>query len=144
MRPYSHIQIRPWRTDGDREKHRAKLFFHHDIVWLMHLCGLPWFQMEIRFLCLTHTCTMDSFFRYESSGKDGSLEGNWKVGKFIYNSFKRSSEILMRSIFSFFKVFILKVFRSSCLQMFGKIGVLKNFAIFLGKHLYWSLFFIKM
>ena len=28
--------------------------------------------------------------------------------------------------------------------MFFKIGFLKNFAIFTGKHLYWSLFFIKL
>ena len=33
--------------------------------------------------------------------------------------------------------------RSSRLQMFFKIGVLKNFAIFTGKRLYQSLFFIK-
>ena len=34
-------------------------------------------------------------------------------------------------------------FRSSRSQMFFKIGVLKNFAIFTGKHLCWSLFLIK-
>ena len=28
--------------------------------------------------------------------------------------------------------------------MFFKIGVPKHFAIFIGKHLYWSLFYIKM
>ena len=32
---------------------------------------------------------------------------------------------------------------SSCPQMFFKIGVLKNFANFTGKHLCWSLFLIK-
>ena len=31
--------------------------------------------------------------------------------------------------------------RSNCSQMFFKIRVLKNFAIFTGKHLCWSLFF---
>ena len=35
-------------------------------------------------------------------------------------------------------------FRSSRLQMFFKIFVLKNFSIFTGKHLCWSLFLIKL
>ena len=34
-------------------------------------------------------------------------------------------------------------FRSSCSQIFFKIVVLKNFANFTGKHLVWSLFFLK-
>ena len=34
--------------------------------------------------------------------------------------------------------------RNSCSQMFLKIGVLKNFANFTGKHLCWSLFLIKL
>ena len=38
----------------------------------------------------------------------------------------------------------LKAFRSSCSQMFYKIGVLKNFAKFTGKHLCWSHFLIKL
>ena len=37
-----------------------------------------------------------------------------------------------------------KISRSSCLQMFFKIGALKNFAIFTGKHLSWSLSSIKL
>ena len=35
--------------------------------------------------------------------------------------------------------FTLSIFRNSRLQMFFKIGTLKNFAIFRGKHLCWSL-----
>ena len=35
------------------------------------------------------------------------------------------------------------VFRSSRSQMFFKIGVLKNLAIFTGKHMCWSLFLIR-
>ena len=35
------------------------------------------------------------------------------------------------------------MYRSSRLQLFFKMGVLKNFAIFTGKHLCWSLFLIK-
>ena len=35
------------------------------------------------------------------------------------------------------------MYKSSRLQLFFKIGVLKNFAIFTGKHLCWSLFLIK-
>ena len=34
--------------------------------------------------------------------------------------------------------------RSNCLEMFSKIGVLKNVATFTGKHLCWSLFLIKL
>ena len=34
--------------------------------------------------------------------------------------------------------------RCSCSQMFFKIGVLKNFAIFTWKHLCWSLFLTKL
>ena len=34
-------------------------------------------------------------------------------------------------------------FRSSRLQIFFKIGVLKNFANFTGKHMCWSLFLKK-
>ena len=41
-------------------------------------------------------------------------------------------------------VFIKNRCRSSRSQMFFKIGVLKNFAMFTGKHLCWSLFLIKM
>ena len=35
-------------------------------------------------------------------------------------------------------------FRISLLQTLFKIGVLKNFANFTGKHLFWSLFLIKL
>ena len=41
-------------------------------------------------------------------------------------------------------VFIKSRYRSSRSQMFFKIGVLKNFAMFTGKHLCWSLFLIKL
>ena len=41
-------------------------------------------------------------------------------------------------------VFINSKCRSSRSQMFFKIGVLKNFIIFTGKHLCWSLFLIKL
>ena len=34
--------------------------------------------------------------------------------------------------------------RSSCSQMIFKKGILKSFAIFIGKHLFWSLFLIKL
>ena len=42
------------------------------------------------------------------------------------------------SLYRFFTMF-----RSNRLQMFFKIGVLRNFANFTGKHLCWSLFLIK-
>ena len=37
-----------------------------------------------------------------------------------------------------------KTFRNSRSQMFFKINVLKNFAMFIGKHLCWSLFWTKL
>ena len=40
--------------------------------------------------------------------------------------------------------YFLKIYRSSRSQMFLKIVVLENFAIFTGKHLCWSLFLIKL
>ena len=43
-----------------------------------------------------------------------------------------------------FYSFLGKDFRSSCSQMFFKIGALKNFAVFTGKHLCWSLFLMKL
>ena len=36
------------------------------------------------------------------------------------------------------------MWRSSCLQLFFKISVLKNFTILTEKHLWWSLFIIKL
>ena len=36
------------------------------------------------------------------------------------------------------------VYRSSRSQMFFKIGVQKNFTMFIGKHLCWSLFLIQL
>ena len=39
-------------------------------------------------------------------------------------------------------LFIIIIFRSSCMQTFFKTGV-RNVTIFTGKHLYWSLFLIK-
>ena len=41
-------------------------------------------------------------------------------------------------------VFIKNICSSSCSLIFFKIGVLKNFAMFTGKHLCWSLFSLKL
>ena len=38
----------------------------------------------------------------------------------------------------------LKRLKSNCLQMFFKIGSIKNFTIFTAKHLSWGLFLIKL
>ena len=48
---------------------------------------------------------------------------------------------MLESLFN--KVAGLQQNRSSRLQMFFKLGALKNFANFTGKHLCWSLFLIK-
>ena len=42
------------------------------------------------------------------------------------------------------KSFFIIIFRSSCMQMFFKTGVIRNFSLFTGKHLCWSLFLIKL
>ena len=42
-----------------------------------------------------------------------------------------------------FEIILISI-RSSCSQMFFKVGVLKNFAIFTGEHLCWNLFLIKL
>ena len=49
-------------------------------------------------------------------------------------------------IFSFISMLcsILQQFKNNHSQIFFKIGVLKNFAIFTGKHMCWSLFLIEM
>ena len=41
-------------------------------------------------------------------------------------------------------IYLKSIIRSSRSQMFIKIGALKNFANFTGKHLCWSLFLIKL
>ena len=47
--------------------------------------------------------------------------------------------------FAFWRIYFAKqtTHRNSCLHMFSKIGVLKSFTNFTGKHLYWSRFLIK-
>ena len=71
---------------------------------------------------------------------------NWRGTKPTFKVFQKSKEMLTRIIWvsvlkSFAQVFPL--YRSIHSQMFFKIGVLKYFSIFTGKHLCWSLFLIK-
>ena len=42
------------------------------------------------------------------------------------------------------KSFFIILCRSSRTQLFFKTGVIRNFAIFTGKYLYWSLFLLKL
>ena len=42
------------------------------------------------------------------------------------------------------KSFFIIICRSSSTQLFFKTGIIRNFAIFTGKHLSWSLFLIKL
>ena len=77
---------------------------------------------------------------------------NRKVGnKKTRNNISDIFEISNFSEFSIWHVFINKKFffiilkyRTSHSYMFLKIGVLKNFAIFIGKQLCWSLFFKRL
>ena len=51
--------------------------------------------------------------------------------------------IMIIVIGGFSKKYVFIIFRNSCMQMFFKIVDARNFAIFTGKHLCWSLFLIK-
>ena len=67
------------------------------------------------------------------------LSSNLKPFIYIYTQVSRlSSAVLLDFSWS------LRISRSSRSQIFFKIGVLKNFAIFIGKHMCWSLFLIKL
>ena len=59
------------------------------------------------------------------------------------NNFIKIFEEMLRSI-SEAATFLKKIFRSSHQRCSVKIGVLKNFSNFTGKHLCWSLFLIKL
>ena len=61
----------------------------------------------------------------------------WSLTAHIYHVM-----IMVTGGFSKKSIFI--IFRSSRTQMFFKTGVIGNFAIFTGKHLWWSLFLIKL
>ena len=60
---------------------------------------------------------------------------------FVGLAFKGLTKVKMNILVGYF--FLVSINRSSRSQMFFKIGVLKNFAIFTGKHLRWSLFLIN-
>ena len=62
----------------------------------------------------------------------------WPLTTHIYHVM-----IIVTSDFSK-KYFFIIIFRSSCMQMFFKTGVIRNFAIFTEKHLCRSLFLIKL
>ena len=78
-----------------------------------------------------HLCQSRYFIKKETLAQVLSCEF-WEISKntFSYRWFRLLSHI--GSI------------RSSRSQMFFKIGILKNFAIFTGKHLCWILFFNKI
>ena len=66
-----------------------------------------------------------------------------------YVTFHNSFDVIQTNHYSnttkyYFKLKITPIYWSSCLQMFFKIGVLKNFANFSQKYLCWSLFLIKL
>ena len=64
---------------------------------------------------------------------------------FLLNHFRKITVLNNQTNFSHTKFDInLVKLRSSPSQMFLKIGVLKNFAIFTGKHLCWGLFLLKL
>ena len=69
----------------------------------------------------------------------------------MFHWFMNTSPIIVSEYVSEYVCFIYHYFhfesikfRSSCSQMSFKIDVLKNFVIFTGKHLCWSLFIIKL
>ena len=70
--------------------------------------------------------------------------------KFLYDNWPSDCQIIIYLITTLFEIsylqtFVLAVFsRSRCSQMLFKVGDLKIFLNFTGKHLRWSLFFIKV
>ena len=69
----------------------------------------------------------------------------WKVnGNWDNNMIRNKFRMIMPILWSVIKHFHSSNFKSSCSQMFFKIVVLKNVAIFIGKHLCWSYFSIKL
>ena len=66
-----------------------------------------------------------------------------KLNKFHAN--KQTQETIMRTRIACKKIHLyMHNSRSSRSHMFFQVGVLKNFANFTGKHLFWSLFLIKL
>ena len=61
----------------------------------------------------------------------------------VCTSYLLSSVSLLLSIDNFNVSVGTSVNRNSLSQMLFKIGILKNYAIFIGKHLCWSLFLLK-
>ena len=73
----------------------------------------------------------------------------WQISmiELFYENSKSLTVFLKSSIIYVFSCIVSKItwrYSSSCLQMFFKIGVLKNFANFTGKHQRWNLFLIKL
>ena len=78
----------------------------------------------------------------------------WKASKYGVFSYIRTEYRKIRtnknSVFGYFSLSeyaeqdILVKLRSSCSQMFFKIGVFKNFTNFTNKHLCWSIFLAKL
>ena len=74
--------------------------------------------------------------RYTTNPKTTASDGWWSMFKVNEKNKKQKQTCC----FSYKTPHV----RSSCLQMFFRIGVFKTFAIFTGKHLCWSLFWIKL
>ena len=53
-------------------------------------------------------------------------------------------EVQSAAALSIFDKFLFSRHKSNRLQMYFKLGALKNFAIFTGKHLCWSLFLLRI
>ena len=73
----------------------------------------------------------------------GVYPGKYGPEKYEYFSCGVSRQLSFKSWLGY-RTFHLTFCRSSHLQVFFKIAILKNFVIFTGKHLCWSLFLIKL
>ena len=61
-----------------------------------------------------------------------------------YRSMVNYHQSLVFDWWLFQEIFFIIIFRSNCMQILVKTGVIGNFAIFTGKYLYWSLILIKL
>ena len=100
------------------------------ILWIC--VQIQWGHKTLRFKWMTVSALQIR------AGHQSITANLWPLTAHIYHIM-----IIVTSGFSKKYSFVI-IFRSSCMQMFFKTGVIRNFAIFTGKHPSWSLFLIKL
>ena len=91
-----------------------------------------------------HLASYTFFTRNVDQYKNTSLSQLYQPLKHFFHRTRITSYFRHVNIAKVLRTAFLYTSRSSRLQMFFKIGVLKSFANFTGKHLCWSLFLKKL